>query len=94
MADSDRQHLTTEYHSARPQEVRQQWERGQHSGGQEKSENRAVCEFTLSAEFVVGFSFPLAINMALILAATAAAASRAPRGAAEPSDPDIPSPPL
>lgn len=30
----------------------------------------------------VGFNFPLAMSMALILAATAAAASRAPEGAA------------
>lgn len=45
---------------------------------------------TLSAVLDAGFSFPLAINIALIFAATAAAASRAPEGAAEPSGPAPP----
>lgn len=51
---------------------------------------------TLSAVLGAGFSFPLAINMALIFAATAAAASSAPEGAAELSEPatvEPPSPP-
>lgn len=51
---------------------------------------------TLSAVLGAGFSFPLAINIALIFAATAAAASRAPEGAAELSEPataELPSPP-
>lgn len=48
---------------------------------------------TLSAVLGAGFSFPLAINIALILAATAAAASSAPEGAAELSEPATAEPP-
>lgn len=48
---------------------------------------------TLSAVLGAGFSFPLAINIALIFAATAAAASSAPDGAAELSEPAAAGPP-
>lgn len=48
---------------------------------------------TLSAVLGAGFSFPLAISIALIFAATAAAASSAPEGAAELSDPATAAPP-
>lgn len=51
------------------------------------------CPPTLSAVLGAGFSFPLAISMALIFAATAAAASSAPEGAAELSDPATAAPP-
>lgn len=47
---------------------------------------------TLSAVLGAGFSFPLAINIALIFAATAAAASSAPEGAAELSEPAMAEP--